>query len=188
MKPKTTFVKLRDLSGIGTQDGEDEDEKDEYITNDDTSIGTPTHGKVSFGKFKTKVEEEGEEEEKETTTEEGEKATSKWALLKDRGVLVSCLMYGVLGMIFVFYDEVNPYWSFLKVEDGGLGFTSTGINCFFLFWFPFFSFLFLSFLLLFLFHSSIPFFIIAFRQWNRDECWIKYWNGISNVYLSKNCQ
>lgn len=57
-----------------------------------------------------------------------EKKVSKWSLMKDRGVLFACLIYGILGLMFVFYEEVLPYWCFLKVEDGGMAFSSTDVG------------------------------------------------------------
>eukprot|EP00026_Physarum_polycephalum_P006452 Phypoly_transcript_06495.p1 GENE.Phypoly_transcript_06495~~Phypoly_transcript_06495.p1 ORF type:complete len:526 (+),score=65.18 Phypoly_transcript_06495:182-1759(+) len=49
-------------------------------------------------------------------------------LRRDRGVLISCGLYGFIGLMFVFYEEMSPYWAFLDLENGGLGFSSTEIG------------------------------------------------------------
>lgn len=49
-------------------------------------------------------------------------------LRRDRGVVISCALYSILGFVFVFYEEMTPYWAFLDVENGGLGFSSTDIG------------------------------------------------------------
>lgn len=59
--------------------------------------------------------------------EDIEKPPSKWALLKDRGVLIASFLYAVLGFEYVFYEEAMPYWAFLPVADGGILFNSTGL-------------------------------------------------------------
>jgi len=77
----------------------------------------------------TSSDDESVSEEEQTTPDTKLSVRQRLDILRrDRGVVISCGLYGFIGLMYVFYEEMSPYWAFLDVENGGLGYTSTEIG------------------------------------------------------------